>query len=236
MSEYYRDEWVTLYLGDCREVLPSLSEPVDLIVTDPPYGIDYRSNRGQHARIAGDDGSLDVAAVLTQACRLLRRGRHAYVFGQHDFAATPLAAAVELIWDKGLVGMGDLSLPWSKSHEPITFAVYEPSKANREKGYGRLAARIRQGSVLRVQRTQGGATGRHPTEKPVDVLRQLIESSSVLGETVLDPFVGVGSTLVAARLEGRRSIGIEIDERYCELAARRFSQDHQDVLDFGAAS
>lgn len=226
IKPYYEDADATLYLGDCREVLPQLvRDAADLLVTDPPYEIDYKSNRGNHDRIAGDDGSLDIQACLALACKKLRRGRHAYVFGGGALDRTPLAAAVELIWDKELVGMGDLSLPWSRSHEPITFAVYEPSQANRDKGYGGLAARLRQGSVLRVQRVQGAATTRHPTEKPVPLLRQLIESSSVWGETVLDPFVGVGSTMIAARLEGRRSIGVELDERYAEIAAKRLSAE-----------
>lgn len=236
MSIYYQDDSVTLHHGDCREVLPTLGrDAVDLIVTDPPYGVDFKSNRGNHDRIAGDDGSLDIPACLALACKSLRRGRHAYVFGGLDLTTTPLAAAVELIWDKQIVGMGDLSLPWAKSHEPITFAVYEPSKANREKGYGALAARMRQGSVLRVQRVTGGASLRHPTEKPVPLLRQLIESSSVWGETVLDPFVGVGSTLIAARLEGRKAIGIELDERYCEAAATRLSGSSERDLFGGVA-
>lgn len=235
MKPYYEEGGITIYLGDCRDVLPGLGrDTVDLIVTDPPYGQRYVSNRGHgHGAIEGDDKDVSVVLdALTLACRTLRRGRHAYVFGPFDLSSTPLAAQVELVWDKGIVGMGDLTLPWSTSHEPITFAVYEPSKANREKGYGRLAARIRKGSVLRCERTNGASTTRHPTEKPVDVLRQLIESSSLLGETVLDPFMGVGSTLVASRMEGRRGIGIELDERYCEIAAGRLAQG----LMFGAAS
>lgn len=225
IKPYYEDDYASLYHGDCLEVLPTLGrDAAHLILTDPPYGVDFKSNRGTHKKIAGDDGSLDIPAALALACKSLRRGRHAYVFGGIDLSETPLAAAVELIWDKGIVGMGDLSLPWGRSHEPITFAVYEPSKANRDKGYGALAARMRQGSVLRVQRTNGANTLRHPTEKPVQLLRQLIESSSSWGETVLDPFVGVGSTLVAATLEGRKSVGIELDEKYCEAAAKRLQE------------
>lgn len=223
MNPYYEDEMVTLFHGDCRDVLPILGKSsVDLLVTDPPYGQAFKSNRGHdHAAIVGDDGSLDVPAALTLATKCLRRSRHAYVFGAIDLSETPLAAQVELIWDKGVVGMGNLELPWATSHEPVTFAIYEPSKANRDKGYGKLVARIRKGSVVRATRTNGAATTRHPTEKPVEVLRQFIESSSLLRETVLDPFVGVGSTLVAAVLEGRRGIGIEVDEGYCEMAAVR---------------
>lgn len=229
MTPYYADEHVALYHGRCEEVLPTLAaDSIDLIVVDPPYGQNYLSNRGgTHGPISGDDGTFDLPGALNAACRTLRRGRHAYVFGPVDLTDTPLTAAVELVWDKQIVGMGDLTLPWSKSWEPITFAVFEPSKANRAKGYGALAARMRRGSVLRVPRMNGAATTKHPTEKPVPLLRQLIESSSVWGETVLDFTAGVGSTLVAARLEGRLGIGIESDERYCEIAALRLSSNRE---------
>jgi site-specific DNA-methyltransferase (adenine-specific) len=121
--------------------------------------------------------------------------------------------------------MGDLAIPWAGQHEYIQFAVYFPSTADRDNDRGRLTARLRQGTILRVTRLTGNAVTDHPTEKPVALLRQLIESSSCIGETVLDMFAGVGSTLVAARVEGRRAIGIELDERYCEIAARRLAQN-----------
>jgi len=118
--------------------------------------------------------------------------------------------------------MGNLSVPWGPQHEKITFATYETSKANRERrGYGKLSARLRKGSVLRCLRHNAGSAKNHPSEKPVDILRQMIESSSVLGECVLDPYMGCGSTLVAAKLEGREGIGIELEEKYCEIAAKR---------------
>ena len=224
MKPYYDDGLARIYHGDCREVLGELPrDTADAIVTDPPYGQNYVSNRGTMGGVVGDDGTLDVPAALVLACRALRRGRHAYIFGRFDLSTTPLTAAVELVWDKQIIGMGNLSLPWSESHEPITFAVYELSAANRAKGYGRLAARMRQGSVIRCQRVQSGEAT-HPTQKPVPLLRQLIESSSVMGELVLDPFMGSGSTLVAATLEDRRSIGIEVEERYCEIAAKRLAR------------
>lgn len=213
---------ITICHGDCREILPELNLEADLLLTDPPYGQSYQSNRRteKHKRIAGDDGSLDVPAVLTLACTKLRRWSHAYVFGGIDLTGTPLTAQTELIWSKEIVGSGDLSSPWGKSHEPITFAVYEPSKANREKGAGGLTARLRSGSVLRCQRAHSGGTKKHPTQKPVPILREMIESSSRLEQVVLDPFMGSGSTLVAALLEGRKAIGIELDEGYCHDAAQ----------------
>jgi site-specific DNA-methyltransferase (adenine-specific) len=227
MRPYYEEAGVTIYHGDCREVATGLGDgSMDLIVTDPPYGVRWSSGLRMLAfdDIANDDGCLDVPHVLDEMLRVLRNCRHAYIFGRFDWAGTRIRQAVELIWDKGQIGPGDLSLPWGPQHEVITFGVYVQSDKNTRDNYGRLSARLRRGSVLRVPRYNATAVDLHPTEKPVDLLRQLIESSSILGDVVFDPFAGVGSTLVAARMEGRTAIGIEIDERYCEIAAERLRQ------------
>lgn len=235
MSIYYQDKNVTLYHGDCREVLPNL-EPADLIVTDPPYGVEFRSNRraDRFSFIAEDDDPTGMSSLVGEAIRSnLKRYRHAYVFGPLDFKPLVDAGAVqepvELIWDKRVLGMGNLQIPWASQHEVIRFMVAVKSKSNVAKGEGRLAARMRRGSILSHQRPHAAGVKRHPTEKPVALLRELIESSSCFGEVVLDPFVGSGSTLVAAALEGRKSIGIELEEKYCETAAKRC----QEVLNFG---
>jgi DNA modification methylase len=229
---YFQADDVTIWHGDCRDVLPKLGI-ADLLITDPPYGVDYVSghNNRHHGNpsIFGDDGSLDVMAALRLALDRLRRNRHFYVFGPYDLSLLTLSSTTELIWDKTRTGMGDLELPWSPSHERIAFGVWHPapSMANG----GRLTTRLRRGSVLAVPPDNKGQGARyHPTAKPVLLLRQLIESSSTIGEMVLDPFMGSGSTLVAARVEGRRAVGIEIEERYCEVAARRLAQG---VLDLG---
>lgn len=220
MRPYYQSDTVTLYLGDCIDV----ANPCDLIVTDPPYGQEFVSNRagGQWGMLLGDDDTDGIEKRLAVALKTLRRGRHVYIFsGRLDLSKLPLCGVTELIWDKAIIGMGDLSSPWGPQHEKVVFATYEISRANREKGTGNLSARLRKGSILRSLRPHSGRVKNHPTEKPVDILRQLIESSSVMGETVYDPFVGSGSTLVAAIMEGRKAVGCEIDERYCETAARR---------------
>jgi len=223
---YYSDDAVAIAHADCRDVLPLLP-PVDLVLTDPPYGVSWRSNHRIHGKfdeIEGD-GSTEAAVDAIGLCLpRLRTYRHLYVFGRYDFGDLPLTEPVELIWDKGTPSGGDTSAPWGKAHEYIQFMSYVPSKANIKKGYGKLSARLRKGSVISVHRITGAAVTRHPTEKPVLLLRQMIESSSMIGETVLDPFMGVGSTLVAAAIEGRKAIGIEIEERYCEIAAERLSQ------------
>lgn len=215
---FFERDGIALYHGDCLEILPQI-ETCDLLLTDPPYGINYKSNRSlNHERIVGDENvELWIEAVKVAAGKI-RHNRHCYVFGNCELPE-PWTAQCELIWDKVNIGMGDLSSPWGPQHEYIQFGVHAPSKAHRKRGDGRLAARLRKGSVLRCLRKNGPGSRRHPTEKPVDILRQMIESSSNLGETVLDPFTGSGSTLVASMMEGRRAIGIELDEKYCERAA-----------------
>jgi len=220
---YYEREGVRLYHGDCAE----RDVACDLLLTDPPYGQEFKSGKSDlWGPIRGDDDIAGTMERLAHVLRGLRRGRHVYIFGgKLPLSDLPLCGFTELVWDKQMVGMGDLSQPWGPQHELIAFANYEISKANREKGYGKLAARLRKGSILRSLRPNSGAVKHHPTEKPVDILRQLIESSSVMGETVYDPFAGSGSTLVAAVLEGREAVGCEIEERYCEIAARRLENE-----------
>lgn len=220
---YYERNGVILYLGDCAEV----EIACDLLVTDPPYGQEFKSGKSNlWGAIKGDDDVEGTTIRLAHALKSLRRGRHVYIFGTRlPLTTLPLCGFTEIIWDKGTIGMGDLSEPWGPQHENINFATYELSKANREKGYGNLSARLRKGSIIRSMRPISGRVRNHPMEKPVDILRQLIESSSVMGETVYDPFAGSGSTLIAAALEGRTAIGCEYEERYCEISAKRFEKE-----------
>jgi DNA modification methylase len=217
---YYQRNGITLHHGDCAEV----DIECDLLVTDPPYGQDFKSGRANNwDKIIGDDDIPGTEARLLHVLRSLRPFRHIYIFGNRfNLSALPLGGNTEIVWDKGIIGPGDLSSPWGPQHETITFAVYVPSKANRDRGDGKLAARLRKGSVVRSTRPNSKGVKFHPTEKPIDILRQFIESSSVMAEIVYDPFAGSGSTLIAAALEGRSAIGCELDERYCEVAAKRF--------------
>lgn len=234
MTPYYEADGITIYHGDCREVLPGFgTDTADLVVTDPPYGVSWESNRRvlSFAPIVGDESPVSGDGGLVEAVRVLRGRRHIYVFGRWDLSGLPLGGVVELIWDKVTMGSGNMTSPWGPAHEPIMFGV-KANAAQRRGGTGNTPARLRKASVLRYQRPSGAAVTRHPTEKPVGLLRELLESSSRIGELVLDPFMGSGSTLEAARIEGRRAIGVEIDERYCEVAAKRLAAG---VL-FGAAS
>lgn len=225
---FYADEFATLWHADARDILPLLAaESIDIVATDPPYGVAWRSNTRteRFEKIEGDEvgqGESLLADIADDLVRVTRRTRHLYTFGlplQHRL----LTVKANLVWDKGRIGSGDLTQTWGPSHEPIYFHVRAADKTNAERLSGSLAARLRRGSVIRVKRLSATQVKRHPTEKPVALMAQLIESSSAPDDLVLDPFAGVGSTLVAAILEGRRALGVEIDAGYAEIAAERLA-------------
>ncbi|WP_341768268.1 DNA-methyltransferase [Escherichia coli] len=227
MSIYYTDDKVTLHHGDCLEITDWLD--ADVLVTDPPYGMAFQSNQrrgGRLERIAGDQDT----AVRDAAVDLWRRGgdRPSLVFGRWSIAA-PAGERQRLIWWKeGNPGMGDLKLPWGPAHEEIHLS-----------GTGwdvTQTGMLRAGSVIATRGVRGGSSGEenrwgHPTPKPVGLLERLIEKCPP--GVIADPFAGSGATLVAASNLGRRAIGVELEERYCEVIAKRLSQG---VLDFGSAS
>lgn len=221
----HESEFATVILGRSEHVLPRFdTESFDLVVTDPPYGVEWQSNRRSERfdRIDGD-GAADrgfVATVLRECVRLVAQNRHLYVFGPTDvLTGLKVSEPAEPIWDKGRVGMGNLSAPWGPAHEPISFVVSQHRHAGKA-GASALPVRLRKGSVLTFS-PPTGRTVRHPSEKPVGLLRELIESSSRQGERVLDPFAGSGSTGVAAILSGRRAVLIESDPTYAALAVDR---------------
>jgi DNA modification methylase len=227
MKPYYQSPNATLYLGDCRTILPRLDrDSADLLLTDPPYGVRWRSNTRalKFEEIVGDDSTEAAVEGVRLALPVLKHSRHLYVFGRYDFSGLPIGSVTELVWDKGMIGPGDLELPWGSQHEYIQFATLKSPAQVGNYGAGNLAARLRKGSILACNRLCGVSVADHPTEKPVALLRQLIESSSCIGDLVLDPFVGVGSTLEAALVEGRSAVGIEIHEPYAEVAARRLQR------------
>jgi hypothetical protein len=239
-TPFYQGSCATLYLGDCREVFAGLDRlDAGLVATDPPYGVRWRSGLRSvpFAQMAGDDGGTDWPAVIGEIVRRhLANSRHVYLFGYSVAQAAEamyLSATAELIWDKGQHGSGALDVPWGPAHEQIVFGVYDWSKVNRAKGRGGLAARMRRGSVLRHDRPNSGGV-RHPSEKPVSLMRELVESSTVPGDLVLDPCAGSGSTLVAAVLEGRRACGVECEPRWAEMAAQRLAAAEQLVAQMQA--
>ena len=202
VTPYYDSGGITIYHGDAREILPLVK--ADVMVTDPPYGMDYQSGWGAgHAKIVGDDGTVVRDAVLA-----IWGKRPAIVFGRWD-VPRPASTVARLIWSKAPdPGMGDLSFPWGCSDEEVYII-----------GDGFQGRRV--ANVLTFPKPN--PNGRlHPTPKSLPLMAHLIERCPQ--GTILDPFMGSGTTLRAAKDCGRRAIGIEIEERYCEIAANRMRQ------------
>ena len=217
-------------MGDAREILPTLGrgwQGVDLLLMDPPYGVrvtgtGHRRRPLARTRIAGDENASVGREIVDLAWKNLRFFRHAYVFGPFPLDGLPHASGCcDLVWDKVLHGMGNAALPWGPQHETIRFAVRQQCAAQTRRGGGNALARVRAGTVLRHKRPNGAGVKHHLTEKPVPLLRELIEMSSRHGEMVLDPCVGSGSTLVAAMMEGRRAVGIELEVEWADVAVQR---------------
>lgn len=225
----YESPWASVWHGRSEELLPHVdTESVDLIVTDPPYGVDYQSNRRAQAfeRIDNDTTSdrQTIHAILEHCVRIVRQHRHLYVFGPTDVLdGLKVAQPVALIWDKGALGSGDVTASWAPSHEPISFTVSKFRHAG-DTGKSTVPARLRKGSVLRYTRPTGRKVRRHPNEKPVPLMRELLESSSRQGELVLDAFGGSMSVGVAALLTGRRCFLIESNETWARQGAERIAE------------
>jgi site-specific DNA-methyltransferase (adenine-specific) len=210
---YFDDGRITIYHGDCREVLPQLS--AEFMVTDPPYGMGFQSSRGGAFGVSSIDGDLDTRVrdeVLIQWA-----GRPALVFGRWS-VPRPASTRMVLIWEKGEhVGMGDLSLPWKPNTEEI-YVLGSGFEGTRTTSVLRHLAIA--GTVGRA----GDGSRLHPTEKPVGLMYDLL-SKIPANAVVVDPFMGSGPVLRAAKDSGRRAIGVEIEERYCEIAVERLAQE-----------
>ena len=217
MTPYYTDDAVTLYHGDCIELADVWTE-ADVLVTDPPYGYGYVSNRADTAWPEAIANDSDLAA--RDRVLYLWGTLPALVFGSWK-RPRPEGTRAVLIWDKGLAsGMGDLSLPW----KPNTEEVYVLGSGFK----GHRGTSILSGHNVVTWASKGRE---HPNMKPQTLMEALIAKCPP--GTIADPFTGSGSTLVAAKSLGRKAIGVELDERYCETAARRLAQG---VLDLGEVS
>lgn len=200
---------IALYHADCLDVLPLLVPGrVDLVLTDPPYGIALAEHgrNGHDWTVAGDaDQTLGIAALKQCA------DMSTIVFASPQ-NPWPGQWRQHLVWDKGpaVGGGGDRRTCWKFSWELIQVRKTGPHRGQRDS------------SVLRYPMTQGDYH-LHPNAKPLALLRYLITKASY--GRVLDPFTGSGTTLRAAKDLGRRAIGIEIEEKYCEIAARRLEQE-----------
>ena len=213
MTPYYQDAWVTIYHGDCRDILPI---EADLCLTDPPYGINLDSSwlsalnmkRGNPPNmtdtpIVGDDQAVDLSPIYAYPKRLI----WGFPYLQ-DSEATGW-----IVWDKqpgvgrrGITTPVELASTTCRTGFDIWRCMW--SGYMREKGEQRYA---------------------HTTQKPLKVYRIPIAEWSEEQDVIIDPFMGSGTALRAAKDLNRKAIGIEIEEEYCEIAANRMSQE---VFDF----
>lgn len=208
MEPYYQDDWVTLHHGDCLE-LADVWTGADVLVTDPPYGVAFRSARRSEAErfdaIAGDETVEAREAVLNAWGT-----KPALVFGTWR-AERPTNVRQRLIWAKGEdPGLGDLAMPWGYGDEEIYVL-----------GHG--FAGKRRTNVLRFPKVAAANNPGHPTPKPVPLMESLIEYTPEAW-VIADPFAGSGATLLASRNLGRRCVGIELEEKYCEVIAKRLER------------
>lgn len=224
MKPYYEQSGVTIYHGDCREVLSGLT--ANVVVTDPPYGLGELSgttaiargkNRYQSDYFEDTEAYLSAVVVPAVGVALARCGdRGAITPGVRCSWLYPRPRDVGGFYQPAAVGMG----PWGfASFNPVLF-------------YGKDPWGGKKPSATMVPLTERPSDDGHPCAKPIGAMLWLVMKASIEGETVLDPFMGTGTTLVAAKNLNRCAIGIELEERYCEIAARRLSQE---VLDFDVA-
>lgn len=218
MRPYYEEKGIVIYHGDCREILPTLPK-VDLVLTDPPYGIALNTDYSRfdssyvqgrsYERVAGDRTPLDFAFLFSA-------GNQCVVWGANNWPQQlpfdPLSDGW-ICWDKRTNEIAD----------KILGSPFELAVVLRQRTYKMIRLQH-----CGVKNGDGDNAGRfHPTQKPAELMRRTMKFFN--GTSVLDPFMGSGTTLRAAKDLGRKAIGIEIEEKYCEIAANRLRQE---VLDF----
>lgn len=201
LTPYYQDEYAVIYHGDCREVLPRLAgQQFDLILTDPPYGIGFAAQPTKWQRLAGQKPeNWDDATSVDLVLSLLEKGRKVIVWGG-NYYPLPLSRG----W-----------LTWFKPDAPPSMASVELAWTNQNQNARQISHSI--------SATNGERVG-HPTQKPLAVIKWSIKQMGITSGCVLDPFMGSGTTLVAAKQLGLKSIGIELEEKYCAIAAERLRQ------------
>lgn len=203
MKPYYEHGGITIYHGDCRDILPQLP-PCDLVLTDPPYGIDLDGigcNTHNKTRFIEGDGEKFDPHFLLGYPRVI-------LWGGNNFADR-LPIGGWLCWDKRVVPRADVirgspfELAWVNSRQK--FKIYRVQHCGAINADGANQERW------------------HPTQKPIKLMRSILMDFP--STEVLDPFCGSGTTLIAAKQLRMKAIGIEIKEKYCEIAAKRLSQE-----------
>jgi len=209
--------------GDCLEVMKEMpDECIDCIITDPPYGIEYYSNRyvsgNPHDKIIGDKSFL---LPIDELWRLLKPSGAIFSFYSHKKPLLDTRLKNVIIWVKNNWTAGDLYGDFGNQYECIGFLPKDNFKLRNKKRYS---------NVWFFDRVPPKF---HPTQKPIGLISRIIECGSREGDIILDPFLGSGTTAVACKRLGRKFIGIEINQEYCKIAEERLAQE---VLPFNEVS
>lgn len=216
MKPYYEHAGITIYHGDCREVLPIVT--ADVLITDPPYGVELRGKSTKHTQKSGvgysafDDSEESVErCVIPAVAEAIARMRGVVTPGLRMMWSYPKPNAVGAIYYPSGAGNGRWGFTcW----QPIFYYGADPYLA---RGMGSRPDSF--------SSTESAGFNGHPCPKPFGTMLWLVRKGSLDGDVVLDMFCGSGTTLLAAKQLGRRAVGIEIEERYCEIAAKRLAQD-----------
>jgi site-specific DNA-methyltransferase (adenine-specific) len=244
MRPYYEQDGITIYHGDCRDVLPRLERgSVTLLWSDPPYGHSNNSGDLQASRVGikgarqapvvaiandSEDSMREVVDAALRLAVLVLRGdcccccccccgggpRPTFAWLAERMDQNGLVFFHSVIWDKSARGDG-LGWRFRRNHEMVMVA---------HRLGGKLAWADEAKAIPNVMRDMPVFSRQHPNEKPESLVAGFITATTKVGELVLDPFMGSGTTLVAAKRLGRRAIGIELEERYCEIAVKRLQQ------------
>ena len=209
--------------GDSLEILKSLQDnSIDIILTDPPYGIEYKSNRSQDSNAITkrgllNDGKKEAFELLENTCKILvdktSKDSHLYFFcswsvfsdferiiGKYFTIKTPI------VWDKGNKGSGDLENDWGNQTELIIYCVKGKKNIN-----------YRKGNVLSIPKIHSSRLV-HPTQKPVELIKEILEVSALKNDFIVDPFMGSGSTIKACNEMNLKCLGIELDKEMFNVA------------------
>ena len=212
---YFQDDDVVIYCADCRDILPKLPK-VDLVLTDPPYGIsivkngmvgaDFGvANKGKYTDVIGD---VDKDIAKLAFSYLVKVADKLIIFGGNYFLDFLPPSDGWLIWDKrGDTGIrntfADGEMAWCSFHTPV-----------------RIYRQLWNGMIREGEHDKR----LHPTQKPHGIISSILRDFSKEGDLILDPFLGSGTTAYSAKKLGRKCIGIEISEKYCEIARNRLRQ------------
>jgi len=226
VKPYFETALGCLYNMDCLEFMKTMEDKsVDLVLTDPPYGVNFRSNfrTDKFSAIEGDS-SVTIGAI-DGFNRVLKNDCAIYIYTRwdvYDMWKQEIEKYFKIknciVWHKEGGGIGDLSGAYMFNHEFCIFAVK-----------GRHILRGKRISDVWKLKKDNSSNYRHPTQKPVSTMFLPIEKSSDKGMLLFDPYIGSGTTAVACEKLGRKWIGIEISEKYCEIAARRISAEASQI-------